>query len=150
MDDIEQPIISPKKPVKTVENEEKHTAEKTIREGLCLEASCTNEDLEKISDMLKTIASKNKICKQLFKIEKPRTKLRKKMQIEKEAAHEGAMNVVVIDDAGSEETVHTIGDQYCVDNEKFIDIQGVAGTIPEDFCTDKQDNPDVGSASKSL
>ena len=56
MDDTEQPIISPKKPVQTVENEEKHTTEKTIQEGLCPEASCTNENPEKLSDMLKTIA----------------------------------------------------------------------------------------------
>ena len=46
------------------------------------------------------------------------------MQIEKEAAYEDAMNVVVIDDAGSEETMHTVGDQYSVDNEKFIDDLG--------------------------
>ena len=100
--------------------------------------------------MLKTIASKNKICKQLFKTEKPRTRLRKKMQIDKGAAHEDAMDVVVIDDAGSEETVHTAGYQYCVDNEKFIDMQGVAGAIPEEFCTNKQDIPNDGSTSKGL
>ena len=99
---------------------------------------------------MKSIASKNKICKQLFKTEKPRTRLRKKMQIEKRAAHEDAMDVVVIDDASSEETVHTAKDQYCVDIERFIDIQGVAGSIPEAFCTDKQDNLDDGSASKTL
>ena len=29
-------------------------------------------------------------------------------------------------------------------------MQGVAGSIPEAFCTDKQDNPDNGSASKGL
>ena len=34
--------------------------------------------------------------------------------------------------------------------EKFIDIQGIAGSIPEAFCTDKQDNPDNGSVSKGL
>ena len=39
MDVTEQPIISPEKPVQTVENEERHTAEKTIQEGLCHEAS---------------------------------------------------------------------------------------------------------------
>ena len=72
------------------------------------------------------------------------------MQIEKEATHEDAMNVVVIDDAGSEETVHKAGDQYCVDNEQFIDMQGIVGTIPKEFCTDKQDIPNYGSASKVL
>ena len=32
------------------------------------------------------------------------------------------MNVVVIDDASSEEIVHTAGNQYYVYNEMFIDI----------------------------
>ena len=72
------------------------------------------------------------------------------MQIEKRAAHEDAMNVVPIDDAGSEENVHTAKDQYCVDNEKFIDIQGITGSILEAFCTDKQDNPNNGLVSKDL
>ena len=52
------------------------------------------------------------------------------MQVEERAAHEDAMDVVVIDDAGNEETVHTAKDQYCVEMEKIIDIQGVAGIIP--------------------
>ena len=60
------------------------------------------------------------------------------------------MDVVVIDDARSKETIHTSKDQYGIDIERFIDIQGVAGSIPEYFCTDKQDNPDDGSASKAL
>ena len=34
--------------------------------------------------------------------------------------------------------------------EKFIDMQGVAGSIPAVFYTDKQDNFDEGSVSKSL
>ena len=81
---------------------------------------------------------------------KPRTRLRKKLQIEKISAHEDAMEVVMIDDALSEETVHTSKDQYCADIERFVDIQGVAGSIPEAFCTNKQVNSDDGSASKTL
>ena len=87
--------------------------------------------------MLKKIASKNKIRKQLFKTEKPRTRLRKKMQTEESVAHKDAMDVVVIDDACSEETVHTSKDQYGIDIERFIDIQGVVGSIPKSFCIDK-------------
>ena len=73
-EDIDQQTTSPKKPAQTVEKEENNTAEKPIQEGLCPEASCTNENPEKLNDTLKSIASKNKICKQLFKTEKPRTR----------------------------------------------------------------------------
>ena len=69
MDDPGQPTISPKKPVQAVENEEKNVAEKPIQESLCPETYCTNENPEKLSNMLKNIASKNKICKQLCKVE---------------------------------------------------------------------------------
>ena len=34
--------------------------------------------------------------------------------------------------------------------EKFIDMQGVAGSIPAVFCSGKQDNLDEGSVLKSL
>ena len=34
--------------------------------------------------------------------------------------------------------------------EKFIDMQGVAGSIQAFLCTDKQDNLDEGSVSKGL
>ena len=60
------------------------------------------------------------------------------------------MEVVMIDDSLSEEIVHTSKDQYCADIERFVDIQGVAGFIPEFFCTNKQVNSDDGSASKTL
>ena len=104
--------------------------------------------------MLKNIASKSEICKQLLNTEnkdmKPRTRLRKKLQIEKRSAHEDAMEVVMIDDALSEETVHTSKDQYCADIERFIDIQGVAGSIPEAFYTNKQVNSENGSTSRTL
>ena len=60
------------------------------------------------------------------------------------------MEIVMVDYALSEETVHTSKDQYCADIEKFIDIQGVAGSIPEAFCTNKQVNSDDGSTSRTL
>ena len=56
----------------------------------------------------------------------------------------------MIDDALSEETVHTSKDQYCSDIEKFIDIKGVAGSIPEAFCTNTQVNLGDCSASRTL
>ena len=154
MEDSDQQTTSHKKPIQTVEEEGKNTTEKPIQEGLCPEASCTNENPEKLSVMLKNIASKSEICNQLLKTEnkdmKPRTKLRKKLETEKRSAHEDAMEIVMIDDALSEETVHTSKDQYCADIERFIDIQGVTGSIPESFCTNKQVNSDDGSASKTL
>ena len=61
MDDTEQPTISPKTRVQIIENKEKNVVEKPIQESLCPETSYTNENLEKLSDVLKTIASKNKI-----------------------------------------------------------------------------------------
>ena len=38
----------------------------------------------------------------------------------------------------NEETIHASKYQYCLDNENFNDSQGVAGSIPEIFCTNKQ------------
>ena len=46
------------------------------------------------------------------------------------SAHENCEEIVMIDDAFSEETVHTSKGRYCLDNEKFIDVQGIAGFIP--------------------
>ena len=56
----------------------------------------------------------------------------------------------MIYDALSEETVHTSKGQYCSDNEKFIDVQGVAGSIPEVFCTNKQVDSEDCLASRIL
>ena len=92
--------------------------------------------------MLKNITSKNEAHDQLLKSEnidvKPRTRLRRKLQAEMKSAHEDCEEIMMIDDDFSEETVHTSKGQYCSDNEKFIDVQGVAGSIPEIFCTNKQ------------
>ena len=82
LDDANQQETSPKKTVQEVENEEKNTADKHIQESLNPEIAYTDENPEKLSNMMKNITSKNKMCKQLCKVEKPRTRLRKKMQIE--------------------------------------------------------------------
>ena len=55
-----------------------------------------------------------------------------------ELVHEDCEEIVMINDSFSKETVHTSKGQYCLDDEKFIDIQGVVGSIPEIFYTNKQ------------
>ena len=52
--------------------------------------------------------------------------------------HEDCEEIVMINDSFSEETVHTSKGQYGLDNENFIDVQGVSRSIPERFCTNKQ------------
>ena len=54
----------------------------------------------------------------------------------------------MIADASNEETVHTSKGQYCSDNEKFIDVQGVARFIPKIFCTNKQVDSEDCSTSR--
>ena len=137
LDEANQQATSPKKIVQEVENEEKNDADKPVQKSLSPEIACTDENLEKLSNMMKNITSKNKMCKQLCKVEKPRTRLRKKMQIEERTTQKEGMDVVVIEDASSEGTVHTAEDRYCEDMEEFIDMQGVAVSIPAVFCTDK-------------
>ena len=87
MEDLDQQTTSHKKPIQTAEEEGKDITEKPIQEDLCPEASFTNENPEKLSVMLKNITSKNETCNQLLKTEnmdmKPRTRLRKNLQIEK-------------------------------------------------------------------
>ena len=63
----------------------------------------------------------------------PRTMLRSKLQVEMELVHEDCEEIVMINDSFSEETVHASKGQYFLDNENFIDIQGVAGSIPKIF-----------------
>jgi len=63
LDDANQQATSPKETVQEVENEEKNDAGKPIKESFFPETPCTNENPEKLSNMLKSIASKKKICK---------------------------------------------------------------------------------------
>ena len=100
--------------------------------------------------MFKSIASKKKICKQLFKEGKPRTRLREKMQMEERTVQEGDQEVVVIEDAASERTIHTVKEKYCENMEEFIDMQGIAGSIPAMFCTDEQNKLDEGSKLRNM
>ena len=114
------------------------------------ETPCIQESTEKLSGIFKSIASKKTICKQLFKEGKPRTRLREKLQIEERIVHEGAKEVVIIEDAASEGTINTAEDKYSENMEEFIDMQGVAGAIPEMFCTDEQNKLDEGSKLRNL
>ena len=94
LDDANQQATSPKKTVQEVENEEKTVTDKPIQDSLCPETPFTHENQEKLSTILKNIASKKKICKQLCKEGKPRTRLREKMRIEEITTQEGDRDVV--------------------------------------------------------
>jgi len=67
-----------------------------------------------------------------------------------EISQEGAKEVVVIEDAASEGTINTVEEKHYENMEEFIDMQGVAGAIPEIFCTGEQNKLDAGSKLKSL
>ena len=53
MEDLYQQATSHKKPIQTTKEEGKDITKKPIQEGLCPEASFTNENPEKLSVMLK-------------------------------------------------------------------------------------------------
>ena len=50
-----------------------------------------------------------------------------------ELVHEYCEEIVMINDSFSEEIVHASKGQYCLDNENFIDVQGVAGLFLKSF-----------------
>ena len=142
MEDLDQQTTNHKNQIEAVVAEGKGFIEKPIQKSLCPKASFTDENLEKLSVMLKNITSQNEAHDQMLRSEsmdvKPRTRLRRKLQAEMKSAHEYCEEIVMIDDTFSEEIVHTSKGQYCLDNEKFIDVQGVAWLIPKIFCTNKQ------------
>ena len=152
MEDLDQKTTNHKKQVEAVVEEGKGFTKKPVQKSLCPETSFTDENPEKLSVMLKNITSKNEARDQLLKSEsmdvKPRTRLRRKLQAEIKSAHEYCEEIMMIDDAFSEGTVHTSKGQYCSDNEKFIDVQGVARFMPEIFCTNKQVDSEDCSVSR--
>ena len=111
MEDSDQQTTNHKKKIEADVEEGKGFTEKPIHESLCPEMSFTEENPEKLSVMLKNITSKNETHNQLLKSEsrdvKPRTRLRRKFQTEMKSAREDCEEIVMIDDALSEETVHT-------------------------------------------
>jgi len=132
--------------------EGKGFVEEPNQNNLFPEVSVTDENPETLSMMLKNITSKNEARVQLLKSQsigvKPRTRLRSKLQAEMELVHEDCEEIVMINDSFSEETVHTSKGQYGLDNENFINVQGVAGSIPKIFCTNKQVCSEDCSVSK--
>ena len=76
--------------------------------------------------------------------------MREKLQKEEEITQEGAKEVMIIEDAASEGTINTIEDKHSENMEEFIDMQGVAGAIPEIFCTGEHNKLEEGSKLKSL
>ena len=63
LDDANQKETSPKRTVQEVENEEKNDVDKPVQKSSSPEIACTDENLEKLSNMMKNITSKNKMCK---------------------------------------------------------------------------------------
>ena len=139
MDDAHQQVINPTQ----ANQNDKDKAINVVNEPVNPETPCIQEGTEKLSDIFKSIASKKTVCKQLFKKDKPRTKMG-------EITQEGAKEVVVIEDAASEGTINTVEEKHYENMEEFIDMQGVAGAIPEIFCTSEQNKLDAGSKLKSL
>ena len=74
---------------------------------------------------------------------KPRTRLRIRMEAEMKLIHnprgrdEYFGKLVIVNDSLSEQNIHVSNEQYCQQNENFIDIQGNLGCIAERFCTNK-------------
>ena len=65
LDEANQQATSPKKIVQEVENEENNDDDKPFQKRLSRKIACIDENPEKLSNMMKNITSKNKICKQL-------------------------------------------------------------------------------------
>ena len=59
---------------------------------------------------------------------------------------------MVIEESVSKEKVPLINEEHISEGENFIKLQGMAGHIPESFCTNKQNyvENDVDSGVKSL
>ena len=128
MDDAHQQIINPTE----ANQNDKDKAINVVNEPVNPETPCIQEGTEKLSDIFKSIASKKTVCKQLFKADKPRTRMREKLQKDEEGITQAVVKeVMIIEDAASEGTINTMEDKHSENMEEFIDIQGVAGAIPE-------------------
>ena len=128
---------------------ENDKAAHVVNEPVNPETPCIQEDSEKLCDIVKGIASKKVVCKQLFQADKPRTRLRKKLQKDEEGIKQ-EKEVMIIEDEFSEDTVNTMEDKHSENVEEFIDIQGVEGSIPERFCTGEHNKLEDGSKLQNL
>ena len=75
MDDAHQHITNPAE----INQNDNDKAINVVNEPVNPETPCIQEGTEKLCDIFKSIASKKKICKQLFKEDKPRTRMREKL-----------------------------------------------------------------------
>ena len=112
VDEASQQIENPADANQKDKTEEINAVNKAVQSSVDPETPCTREGTEKLSDIFKSITSKKIMCKQLFKEDKPRTRLREKLQTEERIAQEGAREVVIIEDAASEGTINTAEDKY--------------------------------------
>ena len=89
---------------------------------------------------------------------KPRNRLRSRLEAEMELIHhprnrnEDFGKLDIINDSFSEENIHVSKQLHCLENENYIDLQGIAGSIPEKFCMNKQGyfENENGSISSSM
>ena len=89
---------------------------------------------------------------------KPRTRLRSRLGAEMKLIHhprnrnEDFGKLVIINDSFSEENIHVSKEWHCLENKNYIDLQGIAGSIPEKFCMNKQGyfENENGSVSRSM
>ena len=69
---------------------------------------------------------------------KPRTRLRKKLEIEISPNCIEDSEIVVIKESVRKEEVHLINEEHVSEGEKIVELQGMAEHIPELFCTNKK------------
>jgi len=132
-----------------IDHQEDDKEVQVIRELVNPETPCIKEDSEKLCDIVKGITSKKVACKQILQTDKPRTRLRKKLQKAKEEEKQ-EKEVMIIEDGFSEDTVNTIEDKQSENVEEYIDLQGIEGIIPDKFCTGEQDKSEDVSKLQNM
>ena len=88
----------------------------------------------------------------------PRTRLRSRLEAEMKLIHhprnrnEDFGKLVIMNDSFSKENTHVSKEWHCSENENYIDLQGIAGSIPEKVCMNKQaySENENGSVSRSM
>jgi len=132
-----------------IDHQEDDKEVQVIKELVNPETPCIKEDSEKLCDIVKGITSKKVACKQILQTDKPRTRLRKKLQKAKEEEKQ-EKEVMIIEDGFSEDTVNTIEDKQSENVEEYIDLQGIEGIIPDKFCTGEQDKSEDVSKLQNM
>ena len=81
---------------------------------------------------------------------KPRTRLRRKLEMEASPKFTENNELVVIEESVSRDRVQLLNEEQVSEGEKFIELQGGVQHIPKIFCTGKQNyerEMDLGLAS---